>query len=719
MVADPKAFFGPSNRNGLVGWLPLNEHPDEGRVAEDVSSTSSDQTVTGFTLAGSFADRRWSEERGWYLNVPQGGTVFTDDYRTITDEYSLSLWMMPEGSLTSSGTSSVFTHGPVRLELPDQENYAILSVFNIAGTHHPIQHLPMQDGTFSNVLVTLSGSMVRSGVAAIGESLSLATTDMTVAHSSFDTVGHDLVVSYGSNRGYGLQDVRIWNLAKEQEAVNTIHDYNPTPTICTYWPTNISVVSSEDRYGLKKTPAGFVYPDKMPPAVRMNQLARITRYDDMGRYQGEKRFNEVGLGGGTNLPQTYTLGQLFYNLTATGTTVVSGFNGQLPGYNQEWFDATGFGVNWYIDLPFSGSGATGIAEIPTPLAIYPGEPVYWPHQTQSTNPCIENAWIKADNGTLYEFTLRSVGTASADVVGTNVPTTGAETVLSAAGTVLTCNVYGTVYQKFDGSVLDTPPLYMYLNSRVKDDVDDAHTTWTEKNDTNLFGNKQTPQVAALDENGILEFENTSTLEPGRYRLTINSGNIGKVDSDFDGYSVEINVGDFLIIGRLAVDGTGTDFTASDVFEFELTEEVAANWFLTITWLNAFSNPSRGVARKMAIFGYTVEKIQSELYQVTINTTGTGETPLVESLNTRIYSGTVPGGWLASINSYGSVVRWRHESVVFPRNDTVAAVVPLSNTLTSNTAERKEDQILKTNTGSNVLPDAVTPPFPVFTSITVT
>jgi hypothetical protein len=685
LVADLPGFFGPNMRNGLVGWLPLNEHPDEGNVARDVSSSQTTQTVYGFTLTGSFADRLWDDERGWYLHVTRNGTVATEDHRDIDTAYTLSLWFKPDALVSSTGTLPVFQHGPVRLDFPDDKNALVLNVQNVTGTHYEVARLPVFAGTFTNIVVGCSGPYVVHGAAALDESLTVTTTDMGRNFDTFSEAGESFFISHGSNRDFSIQDVRMWSSLKSASALSALHDCDRTPTMATYWPTSIQVVGNGDMYGLKATPSGFVYPDKMPPGVRFNKLVRIQRYDSMGRYQGEPRYQEVGLGGGTLCQDAlpYRLGMAINMLPATGTMVVSTSHGQMPGFNSLW-------------QSFSGT-------VPPPM--------------ESTNPCQNRVWIKSDSGTrVYEVALVSSGTASASLSGTLVNTVGNQTRLaSTQGYELTVNDYGTVYQTYTGTVSAMTPLYLYLNSRIKDDVIDARAVWTAKDDSTLFGNTQSPQIAALDANGILEFENTSALEPGYYRMSITSGNVGKADDDFDGFSVEISVDDYLIVSRLCASESGSDFRSTDVIEFKLDQTIASPWFLSINWLNAYSNPSRGVARRLVIDGYKIEKIQTELYKVTLATTGSQ--PVVTRLDTSVYSNSVPGGWLATFNSYGTVIQWRHESQVYPANDTVASVVPLSSVVASNTADRREDWI--TNSGSIVIPNSVDLPMPIFTSVTIT
>jgi len=78
------------------------------------------------------------------------------------------------------------------------------------------------------------------------------------------------------------------------------------------------------------------------------------------------------------------------------------------------------------------------------------------------------------------------------------------------------------------------------------------------------------------------------------------------------------------------------------------------------------------------------------------------------------AGTTPGGWLQTINSYGTVVQMQHESTVYSANDTIASFNPISEVLTANTAERREDILV--SGPSVVISDSGMLVFPAFGSI---
>lgn len=75
------------------------------------------------------------------------------------------------------------------------------------------------------------------------------------------------------------------------------------------------------------------------------------------------------------------------------------------------------------------------------------------------------------------------------------------------------------------------------------------------------------------------------------------------------------------------------------------------------------------------------------------------------------AGTVPGGWLTTINSFGTIVQMTHESKVYSSNDTSASYFPISEVLTGNTATKREDIIVIS--GDVVISDAGTLVFPTF------
>lgn len=798
LVADPVSFYGPHHRSGLRLWLPFNEHPDEGAILVDHAASAAESALTGFTLVGSFANRVWDDSVGWNLYV-KNAAVQTTGVFDIGPAYAMSMWINPD---TANGTEqqTLFNHGPLAIALNGTNNTAEITYVNVDGSRNQVATFVVTPGTFAQIAVSIQDNHLHYGLADKATSLSLSTGTLPDTYQPFNGTHTDVSIDC-PDRGVSFHDLRVWNRAKTEAELDKVRDYSPVPTICTYWPTNIDVAGNGDRYGMRVLDNGFITPDQMPPALRLNQLARVVRYTDEGRYEGENRFNEVGLGGGSPLPPTWLLGQQFYDLTSTGTIAFCTSIGGGP-YNALWQFA---GSNSYVGLPFSGSTATGIEGSGTTYTS-----AAWPPPMDFNNPAHEFIWIKGDDGKVYEVSLRST-TTSAEMVGSLVvrqrsddelalngalkvvtaeettphgswditgtawvtfdngtfdpaqvlvqtngthtvsfspaskgvavltdnlgevkvyhpqefryidQPTGAVSILTANGTELTCNYGGQVYCRATSGTLNTPPLYMYLPQRKLEDTSTPATTansvwgrWTDHTDAALYGNTLDPQQAALDDNGVMEFENTSDLIPGHYRLTIESGAIGRVDQDFDGFSVVLTIDTVRLEARLLSGLTGADFTGTDVFEFDYSGYNSDNWLLTVQYLNALADAERGTQRHLALRNYKLERITTELYQISVTAS---TSPVITSVQTGTYTGTNPGGWLAIVNSYGTVARVVHESAVFPANDTIVSYVPLSSLLTSNTWQRREDHYVA-GSSLSVLPDDAAVAMPTFDGILV-
>ncbi|MGV0949244.1 MAG: metallophosphoesterase [Azonexus sp.] len=800
LVADPVGFFGPHHRNGLVGWMPLNEHPDDAVTVKEVARNLD---VNVQMVSVSSADRAWSDERGWYLNLQESGTVSATVERDLSDEFTMSFWMRSTGTFADT---RLVSYSPLFIDSSALGTAIEFRAMTDSGTEALVATGSLTAGEFNFVTMSKSAQGYTCGIGVLATPLVMLGTNTLEAYSAFNEQDNATLTLRSASSGtatVGFQDIRIWNRPKTEAELNRVRNHEPVPTICTYWPSSIEVAGSRDRYGMRVLDSGFVTPDVMPPSVRMNQFVRITRHDDQGRYHGENRFNEVGLGGGTPLPLSWQMGQQFYEMTSNGTVAFCTSMGGVP-YNAHWQIP---GDNTYIGLPFSGSTTDGIVGVGT---AYPTGGV-WPPAMDFNNPAREFIWLKGDDGHVYEVNLRST-TTSAQMVGTLVARersdaelvlngalkvvtasphvqqstwattgtawvtfdngtfdhrqilveadgtaswsysyaskgvavltdgtgevkvyhpqsyrfaeqpTGNVSILVSSGTELTCNYGGYVYQNYTGGTLATPPLYMYLTSRTVEDTTpyehpstlSAWGRWTDNTDAALYGNTLSPKQSALDSNGIMEFENTGDILPGHYRLTIESGCIGRVDEDFDGFSVRLTLDTVQIDQRLLVGFSGSDFRGVDVIEFDYDGNNTANWLLTVQYLNYLADTSRGTARNLVVYSYKLERISTELYKVSI---GGGPAPTLELVQTGSYTGTNAGGWLAILNSYGTVVNVVHESQIYPSNDTVTSTVPLSSMLTSNTWQRREDHYVS-GSGLSVLPDGAPVAMPTFGGVIV-
>ena len=689
LVADPARFFSDAHRTGLVGWFPFNEHMDDDLPPVDHSAMTSNLTP----LALNADARAWDYTRGWFLTPTFGSVLQSSKVRVIGDDFSMSFWFKP-GASTSE--VYVYAYGPLAITWNgtalkfywnDANDEAVL-----IGTVYPTA------AQFTFLCVSKTGDDIFVGYGDLS-------TAIAAWYSTGDWAGFtdedDILTVIGTD--YGLSDLRMWNVGKTTTELNSIRDYDPEPTQVNWHIGSFLSLNHHDRYALKVLATGLCAAAPLPAWYRVPRLKWVRRYDSLGLFTGESRRKEVGLGGGPPPPSTpFTLGLQFYNLTGDGRTVVSTQHGIMPGVNDQWLNANIPPL--YLKVVHTGSDATD-------HWVSSGTAAPWPNEMTQTNPNQDRVWVDGDDGYMYEITLESSGTGArmvADFIarerteaelvfggsGTaafnySEQPTGAQTILAGSSKILTVGYGGTsVYVKPYSGTRSTPPFFLYLNSRTIVDVPRAWTNWTENSDTSAFGNEQSPQVAALDEDGVLEFSNTGTIVPGNYRLTVISGNIGKVDEDFDGFQVDITVDATTIQERLSQGQSDYNFTGTDTFDFEIENGVVGEWLLSFDWTNAFNDPARGEARQMAIHSYKLEHLTTELYKVSLPTSGTDAN--LTLMQTGSYDGTTPGGWLADYNSYGTVAQWTHESQSYPTNDTLTSKFPLSEILTGNTAERRED-----------------------------
>ena len=164
---------------------------------------------------------------------------------------------------------------------------------------------------------------------------------------------------------------------------------------------------------------------------------------------------------------------------------------------------------------------------------------------EATNPVVDQVWLTDDDGHVYLCNLEAGANYGARFVaepGTYSNQEQGDALALLAGNNQTLGVtgYGSVVQKPYADSLVTPPLYMYLNDVLLEDVGGVDTLarWT---DPTVFGNEH--GFPALKSNGELAFTNTATLLAGIYKLRLDLGNIGKVDPEFDGFRLDITLAD--------------------------------------------------------------------------------------------------------------------------------------------------------------------------------
>jgi hypothetical protein len=397
LVGDLQKFFAPPHRDGLVGWLPFNEHREDDLAVVDHSSVDGASTLLGVKPT----DRTWSDERGWYLNLSAFASVFSDGYRSIDDNQSMSFWLNASGTVTSSVTT-ILQLGPLSFDLHNGASTlsAYVGTFTSSGPARQLidtQTVPVGQWTFFYVRKNLNTATFGWGgtLNATGTETSVTTAGTYLPGTKDDT---RLIVTAGT-LPFGVHDLRVWDTFKSSADMSAVRYHNPTPTLTTYRLGFLETVNKRDRYGFKVLPNGFATTGVMPAWLRTVRLGLVRRYDSTGVYTGEDRFKEVGLGGGRPLPSTYKLGSQFTGLTGAGTTVVATTHGEMPGYNAAWLSDSFAGT--YALLTESGSTSNGI------VATHPwsGTSSPFPNPMAETNPNRDEIWVKGQDGYVYEVQL--------------------------------------------------------------------------------------------------------------------------------------------------------------------------------------------------------------------------------------------------------------------------------------------------------------------------
>lgn len=707
LVADAPKFYGDHHRTGLALWYPFNEQASDGLEVADHSPYAGNAFVKGL----SPGDRKFDPARGNFLTANQGLSLTSPIARGFVNEkFAGGFWLRALNEYPNEQT--IVQAGPL-----------FITLAGTMGGQHANFYLQAPDGSRPGVATTtlkLQWNYISWSYDGV-ETLTLNTWDSNgtlvnqLLHADNIDFNLDSFVEVKCpGISYDIQDLRLWNISKNTAQLNLAHYHQPQATACLYAPAFLESVNTYDHYAVRVLPSGFVVPEQMPTSTITDKLAWVQRYDYMANYLAQSRFAETGLGSGNTLPRTQRLGTQWDSLTAAGTVVVSNWIGNYIGMNAAWIADNPKGTR--LVLTESGSIATGI---PGSL-VSTGTNSPWPNPLQATNPCRDRIWVKGDDGFVWQVGLaKTLGSASFTTeklftqTGSEQPT-GAQVLLSdgGVGKKLAVNTSGTVYSGTYTGTLTTAPVYLYATEDTYVSLAGANlfSTWV---DVNTFGLDQSPAVAAIQENGKISFQISTGLDSGYYRLEVTSGNIGKVDSAFVGFDVVITVGDLSFQAVLCPGQTGADFTQTDTFEFTLPNALPgspSSWLLTFDWNNALSDSSKGTARQLAISSIRLVRHRTTLYRVNVFS---GSVAMTAMGTLPANFGTTPGGWLASMTSWGTSYTYVHESQAYTANDTVSNPQPLSNLLTATTALRAESIILA---GSFTLPDPAIPGIATYSGV---
>lgn len=766
LVADTEHFLSRAHYESLAGWYPFNEHPlDDLRVSDHALEAPA-------RLSGALStDRLWDADRGWYLRLRPGATATAQAYRGIEGEFTVSFWYRPAAT-PAAGSVTLFEFGPVGIDLDATTGALTGYIFDSGGSPQVLDTVSVTDWAFVYIRMTATEAFFGVGEGGPASETQVVTDWLPFTTDDLDlnlragTRGADL---------HDLRLWSRCKTAEELEQLRSFQPTPTRALYRPAWVRAVGSMDRYGLEVLPNgwvVPGAMPPWVRHTPEVQVLRYQSSGSY--VGHAARKEVGLGGGITEPADVGASFQLGFVFPLPQAQGVYVTAGTHGILPAADGLWVQEDTYPDYVELSGGSTANGSIAVDRAWAPVfwphslaktnaatdAVWvqgDDEWVYRVTLSGAVTPALvaTRAWarVRTDEeiavNPIYRA-LQSTGTYWDGAFSGTLPTVGGPaTVTSDTSTIIVYIGSLTDAEAFTGAVTAlraaavgvrvaptgsevglpylgavggpaTPPWWLYRHAKTLEDAPNAWMTWVYGHgdpDPTQFGNDleahpEVPQeVAALDDNGQLDFENVSTLAPGRYRLTLDVGNIGRTDTDFDGFSVEISAnGADWIPTRFLVGQNGYNIRGTETLEFEIGAgtPVASPWMLTVRWINAYSDPRRGVKRQLVVYGYKVEVLASELHKVEVDL-GPGATqPLITFVTPTAgtHDPTVTGGWFQALDNSGAWQGYRHEVNVFPFNDTGTSGLPLAELLTGSTNERTQDIIVTGITGPAILPDEV-------------
>jgi hypothetical protein len=123
LVADLEAHWKPAQRDGLVAWFHLGEHPAQPYLLRDHSDlelTSTEIEAGVFTSNYALSDRRWDTTRGWMLLL-RGGEIPSffqvQKSRVVGSNFAICFWAKSDPGLVLMDELEIFSFGPITIKM--------------------------------------------------------------------------------------------------------------------------------------------------------------------------------------------------------------------------------------------------------------------------------------------------------------------------------------------------------------------------------------------------------------------------------------------------------------------------------------------------------------------------------------------------------------------------------------------------------------------------
>ena len=370
-------------------------------------------------------------------------------------------------------------------------------------------------------------------------------------------------ISVSTGAEYYLQDFKLWSTFKLSSDVTTFYQPSGVATQLATQPTPVEISTTGDRWFLRVLASGFVASDLQPQSnlvevtgqftstsggtTTVTSLGTITEYpgnllpvanyDVQGRFIADSGRSLVGLAGGVLPTLPRRLGEAFLPTSAINRDPVSPNTGLPSGINPEWLADTSAGYVRIVSAPFSGTG--GVVSTEATGTVSP-----WPNPANYTNPLVDRIWIEGDSGTIYQLGVGGYVSSPTFTV-TPVPInalneypSGAVTVLTNGTTQLSVNSSDVVYST--GTTNTTTPITYLYRHEYGITTFTGSEGWIPTESSTLYDGS--PSLYSTGQLMWSSTASTADLDVGHYRLRITAHNRGQVARTFEGFDVEVTVG---------------------------------------------------------------------------------------------------------------------------------------------------------------------------------
>ena len=450
------------------------------------------------------------------------------------------------------------------------------------------------------------------GVGTTSEPMTYASSSHPTANQAPFNLPYDvgtISAKYASSTAQPLKfsDYRVWDIPKSGIDLDFIRSprYNSSKVAWNKW----SILGSRgsERYTLQVLPSGYAYPSLEASNIYYDISRWTCRYDSLGNYAGPRWKRVEGLSGLPPVTAAPALGNNS-NMWALGQ-----FNPiTSPGDGALEYDSWGASNTPGRVLTLANAYPASTVDAYT---YYPTSP--WPPEQLSGSEATEEIWVEGDDGLVYSVTVDDGPTgptyvaklweskrSSAEILALNPYSSGLETVedqsppttLAGDGVnALGVRIVGgvpTVYSRSWSIASDPAYIYTFGQRRQTLTLNNPAVAsnpaiWSNANAAGLAIGAVT-----VVGSGLITLEFVGQLQPGNYRLDLQLGNYGLIDSAFTGFNIEASVDSYNTVATSTLLSSGPGLMA---FSYKTSISALSSPDISASSLQAILNSMPDVA----------------------------------------------------------------------------------------------------------------------------